>query len=75
MDDEAAWYSLPTLLTTMPVAVGIIAAPKKRRHQSMGIMYTMLFRKPMGAANTKAMVPKEAQSLTAVSTFFPLYPP
>ena len=38
-------------------------------------MYTMLLMKPIGAAKRRARVPKPAQSLMAVSTFFPLYPP
>lgn len=67
-----ACSSRPTEFTTTPVAVGIRAAPKKSRDQRRGIMYTKLFKKPIGAANMKARVPNPAQSLIAVSTFLPL---
>lgn len=72
MEEEAAWYSLPTELTTTPVAVGMRAAPKKSSDHSKGMIYTMLLRKPIGAAKIKASAPKPVQSLIAVSTFFPL---
>jgi hypothetical protein len=75
MEEEAAWYSLPTEFTTTPVAVGMRAAPKNRRDQRRGIIYTKLFKNPIGAAKMKASVPNPAHSLIAVSTFFPLYPP
>ena len=51
------------------------AAPKNRRDQRRGIIYTKLFKNPIGAANMKASVPNPAHNLIAVSTFFPLYPP
>jgi hypothetical protein len=72
IEDEAAWYSLLTEFTTTPVAVGMRAAPKKRRDQSRGMMYTRLLRNPIGAAKIKASAPKPVQSLIAVRTFFPL---
>ena len=72
MELEAAWYSLDTELTTTPVAVGIRAAPKKRRDQRRGMMYTRLFRKPIGKAKIKARVPNPVHNLMAVNTFLPL---
>ena len=72
MEEEAAWYSRPTELTTTPVAVGIRAAPKKRRDHRRGIIYTKLFKKPIGAAKINARVPNPAHNLIAVNTFFPL---
>ena len=72
MELEAAWYSLETELTTTPVAVGIRAAPKKSKDQSRGMIYTRLFKKPIGKAKIKAKVPKPVHNLMAVSTFLPL---
>ncbi len=75
MDDDAAWCSLPAVLIMTPVAMGIMAAPKKSKHHNNGMIYTKLFRNPMGAAKTKAMVPNAAHILIALITFLPLYPP
>ncbi len=57
------------------MAVGIRAAPKNKSDHSKGMIYTKLFRKPIGAAKIKARVPKPAHNLIAVNTFLPLYPP
>ena len=58
-----------------PVAVGIRAAPKNKRHHRRGIMYIMLLRKPIGAEKIKAHTPKRMHNFIAVNTFLPLYPP
>ena len=75
MLELAVWYFLATLLTIIPVHVGVNIAPVKSRSQSKGITVHKVFINPIGKAKRKAKKPKKAHSFIALSKFSPLYPP
>lgn len=75
MLELAVWWCLATLLTMMPVHVGVSIAPVNSNIHSSGINKNNVLTKPMGNAKMNAEKPKAAHSLMALSKFSPLYPP
>jgi hypothetical protein len=75
MLELAVWYFRETLLTIMPVQVGVSIAPVKSNIQSNGMRMNNVLTKPMGKAKRKAKNPKYAHNLIAFNKFSPLYPP
>lgn len=75
MLELAVWYFLATLLTIIPVHVGVSIAPKNNNIHSNGTNIHNVLTKPMGNANQNAKKPKYAHSFIAFSRFSPLYPP
>jgi hypothetical protein len=72
MLELAVWYCLGTLLTIIPVQVGVSMAPVNRSIQRSGISIHSVSTNPIGNANKNAKNPKNAQSLMAFSKFSPL---
>lgn len=75
MLELAVWYFLGTMLTIIPVQVGVSMAPVNSNIHRSGIKVQSVSTNPIGKANKKANAPKKAHNLIALSRFSPLYPP
>ena len=73
--DEVAWQSFCTEDIIIPVAIGIIAAPKNKKVHNSTHKYTNLNKNPIGKAKTKETNPKRIHIFIASRTLSPLYPP
>jgi hypothetical protein len=72
MLELAVWYFLGTLLTIMPVQVGVSIAPVNSNIHSNGIRVHRVFMNPIGKANKNAKKPNTAHSLIAFRRLSPL---
>lgn len=75
MLELAVWYFLGTLLTIIPVHVGVNIAPVNSSIHNKGMRRKRVLTNPMGKAKINAKNPKYAHNLIAFSRFSPLYPP
>ena len=73
--DDVAWQSFGTHEIIIPVAMGIIAAPKNKNDHNKADKYVILNINPIGSEKQKAKIPKAVHLCKALVSFFPLYPP
>lgn len=72
MLELAVWYFLGTLLTMIPVHVGVSMAPVNKSIHSKGTNNNRLLTNPIGNANMLAKNPNNVHNLIDFNKFSPL---